>query len=441
MEAAGDEPVGAHARIRGLMSQSGRERREAAKALLQAPDPALVPGLVDALFFTARAQRGEILDVLRVLAGADAGREYYDWVALVGRRQDLRPAPGYLQWKRELLSRIDARYGNVLFPEVPVRIRLEEIVWGGVALDGIPALETPPHVAAAKAGLSDRERVLGLSVNGEHRVYPLRYLSWHEMANDKLGGQPITVSLCTLCGSGVAYSARTPGGGAYSFGTSGLLYRSNKLMYDRQTFTLWSNLTGEPVVGRLAGSPVRLGMLPVSLTTWGEWRRRHPDTTAVKLDAEYGRRWSFEYRPGAADRARAGVSFPVWQKSGALPEREEVFGLRLGTAAKAYPLEALSRAGAVNDTLDGRPIVLFADAGGAARAYERGAHTFGQTPDASALVDEGGRTWRLEEDALRPQGGGPELQPLGRLPGHVAFWFGWFGFFPHTEVWIPSPAP
>jgi hypothetical protein len=172
--AAPDDPVGAHAALRGLMSRHAQERKDAARRLGAAPDPALVSGLVDALFFTARAQRGELMDVLRVLAGEDAGREYYDWVALVGRRHDLRPAAGYLDWKRELLSRIDPRYANVLYPGAPARIRLEEIVWGGVPLDGIPTLERPPHVAPAKAGLGGGERVLGVSVNGTHRARPFR---------------------------------------------------------------------------------------------------------------------------------------------------------------------------------------------------------------------------------------------------------------------------
>lgn len=194
LEAGGSAAAAAdYAQILPLMSSGRDERREAARALVAAPDPALVAGLVDALFFTPRGQRDELLEVLRVLAGEDAGREYYGWVELLGRREDLRPAPGYLEWKRSLLSRIDRRYGNVLFTGAPARIRLEEIVWGGVPLDGIPALDDPPHVPAAKAGLSGREKVFGVSLGGEHRAYPLRYLSWHEMANDRLGGEPIVL--------------------------------------------------------------------------------------------------------------------------------------------------------------------------------------------------------------------------------------------------------
>lgn len=229
------------------------------------------------------------------------------------------------------------------------------------------------------------------------------------------------------------YSARTPAGGAYTFGTSGLLYRSNKLMYDRQTFTLWSNLTGEPVLGRLAGSPVRLAMLPVGLTTWEEWRRRHPDTTVVKLDGGFGARWNFEYRPGAADRARAGVSFPVWRKSRALPDKEEVFGLRLSGAARAYPVEAVTREGVVNDVLGNEPVVIVGDRdSGAVSAYRRGGRTFKSARNVFELLDESGRAWRVEEDALTSP-----AERLPRLAGHVVFWFAWYAFFPDTEVYRP----
>ncbi len=229
----------------------------------------------------------------------------------MGRREDLKPKPGYLAYKAELFSRIDARYPKILYDGAPSRIRLEEIVFGGVPLEGIPALDRPANLPAVEAKyLSDSERVFGVSVGGEQRAYPLRMLDWHEMLNDVVGGVPVTLSYCTLCGSGVLYDTRTPSGQAYTFGTSGLLYRSNKLMVDRQTLTLWNNMTGEPAVGRLARSPIRLPVLPVTITTWKEWRTRHPGTTALALDKEMERRWGFSYLPGAADRRRAGVNFP-----------------------------------------------------------------------------------------------------------------------------------
>lgn len=425
--------------VRDLASDDGGIRRRAAGRLIEAGDRSLVPGLVDALFFIPRKNRGLALNVLEALTGEARGSRYLDWVEYVGSRTDLRPKEGYAGFKGSLFSRIDPRFGQLLHDGVPARIRLEEVVWGGVRFEGIPALDRPRHVPAAEAGylLAD-ELVFGVSAGGEHRAYPRRILSWHEMANDVLGGEPVTLSFCTLCNSAIAYSGRLPSGQTLTFGTSGLLYRSNKLMVDRSTGTLWSNLTGEAVVGTLAeplDQPAPgLELLPVTLTTWAGWLSRHPDTTALALEPERGRRWGFDYSPGAADRARAGVSFPVWRKSARLDPKAEVYTLRVGGAAKAYPLEAVLAEGVVHDRVGDAHLVLLADPeSGAVRAYRRGGHSFRRAEDGG-LVDEEGRPWSLTETALEPPAGAG-LEPLPRLPGHVTFWFGWFGFFPETEVY------
>lgn len=456
---AAPEPLAAaegYGLIRDLLSERGELRRRAAGRLIEARDLSLVPGLVDALFFIPRKDRGVALNVLEALTGERRGSRYLDWVEYVGGRTDLAPKEGYAGFKASLFERIDPRFGSLLGEGVPARIRLEEVVWGGVRFEGIPALDRPRHVPAAEAGylLAD-ELVFGVSAGGEHRAYPRRILSWHEMANDVVGGEPVTLSFCTLCNSAVLYSGRLPSGQVVTFGTSGLLYRSNKLMVDRATGTLWSNLLGEAVIGSLAGGradgaegagggaeaePARLESLPVTLTTWAEWRSLHPETTVLALEPERGRRWGFDYSPGAADRARAGVSFPVWQKSARLEPQAEVYALRLGGAPKAYPLERLETEGVVNDAVGGEPVVLVSDPeSGAVRAYRRGAHRFARGAGGE-LADGEGRRWRLTEEALLP----PEdagLEPLPRLPGHVTFWFGWFGFFPDTEVYGAEAVP
>jgi len=423
-----------YALVRQLMSEKDGERQEAAAKLLKGRDVSLVPALVDALFFTPKRARAELLEALRGLTGENAGTGYYEWVELVGRRTELAARPGYMEWKLSLLSRIDPTYHKVFYRDAPVRIRLEEIVWGGVRLDGIPALDDPPRVSAKEAGfLTASELVFGVSAGGAHHAYPLRYLSWHEMVNDIIGGEPVTLSYCTLCNSGIAYSGRTPEGERRTFGTSGLLYRSNKLMFDRQTYTLWSNLTGEPVVGRLARSPIRLGVLPATVTTWEDWRSAHPDTTVLKLDDSFGRRWSYTYTPGAADRVRAGVSFPVWLKSKALEPKAEVYALRTGSHAKAYPVERVLQAGVVNDRVGDVDLVLVGDAkSGAVRAYRRDGLTFSPAGDDSELRNEAGERWRITEEALLPESG--SAPRLDRVPGHLSYWFAWYGFFPQTEI-------
>jgi hypothetical protein len=423
--------------LRRLMSESAGERRKAARALADSKDLSLLPGLVDAYFFLPKARRAEAHSALTALTGEKRSDRYHDWVELVGARENLVPKPGYLAWKAELFSRIDPRYKSILYDGAPSRIRLEEVVFGGVPVEGIPALDNPAHIPAAEAKyLNDSERVFGVSAGGEQRAYPLRILDWHEMANDVVGGEPVTLSYCTLCGSGVLYQTRTPSGQAYTFGTSGLLYRSNKLMIDRQTLSLVNNLTGEPAVGRLARSPVRLPVLPLTITTWKEWRERHPRTTVLALDREMERRWGFSYLPGAADRRRAGVSFPVWLKSGALDPKEEIYAVRLGEAAKAYPIERALKERVINDTLAGEALVVVADPeSGAVRIYRRGGRTFAPGGNARELVDERGKRWSVEENSLVAEGD----SPLERLPGHQAFWFGWYSFFPRSELYGGPP--
>jgi len=179
--------------VRKTMSTNAAERKQAAAALIQLQDLTLVPPMVDAIFFTPKNSRQELTSALRNLTHENAGNDYYSWVEILGRRNDIKPDPDYLDWKTKLLSRIDPHYKKVL--RMPMRIRVEEIVWGGVPLNGIPSLEKPETASADKASyLQPNELVFGLEMDGESRAYPLRILSWHEMTNDVLAGNPITLS-------------------------------------------------------------------------------------------------------------------------------------------------------------------------------------------------------------------------------------------------------
>jgi hypothetical protein len=420
--------------VRQLMEPEPRKRKAAAKRLTRANETRLLPALVDALFFTPREHRAEMVEVLRAFSGHRGGDRYQEWVELVGRREELVPLEGYRSFKATLFSRIDPRFVKILGGEGPARIRLEEIVWGGVRVEGIPALERPAKLAASAAtDLGERDLVLGVSLGGTHHAYPVKVLSWHEMVNDDVGGEPISLSYCTLCGSAVLYSTRQESGEALTFGTSGLLYRSNKLMIDRQTGSLWSNLTGEAVLGNAAAAGSRLEPLPVTLTRWLAWRNAHPETTVMGVDPQLGRRYGFLYEDGAADRARAGVSFPVWPQDDRLPAKTEVLALRVEGRAKAYELEAVRRQGVVNDVVGDFPLVVLADESGAVRAYRRGTGDLLEGPQRGLLVDGAGQRWRVTEEALEPLDGTTRHE---RLPAHVAYWFGWYGFYPDTELWM-----
>jgi hypothetical protein len=327
---------------------------------------------------------------------------------------------------------------------------VEEIQWGGVAVDGIPALDNAQMVSPEEATyLLPTEPVFGVAINGDERAYLLRIMDWHEMANDVVGGVPMSLAYCTLCGAGIAFDGRASDGQTYDFGSSGFLYRSNKLMYDRQTRTLWNQLTGEPVLGELVDEDLELTLLPVVLTMWEDWQMQHPDTKVLSLETGYER----FYQPGAAYGdyfSSSSTMFPVWQRGELLDTKDRIYALRIDGTPKAYPLNDLALEGVINDQIGDSNLVLVAnrgrvmvrgenlrvgevlyEAGGEVRAYDRGDEVFSPGEDPDVIFDSQGREWQVTEEALLSPDG--EVAP--RINGHLAYWFGWFAFFPNTLVY------
>jgi hypothetical protein len=151
----------------------------------------------------------------------------------------------------------------------------DEIVQGGPPRDGIPALDEPDSVEAGDARfLKPDDRILGISLRGAARAYPIRILNYHEVVNDRIGTEPVVITYCPLCGSGMAFSSEV-GGRLLTFGVSGLLYNSDVLLFDRQTESLWSQLRKQAVTGPLKGQ--ELEMLPVAHTAW-----RHLTATPMR---------------------------------------------------------------------------------------------------------------------------------------------------------------
>ena len=176
-------------------------------------------------------------------------------------------------------------------------VPLSEIREGGPARDRIPALVYPTFLAAHKAAgiLKDSDRVLGVFWNGVAKAYPVRILNWHELVNDELGGRPILVSWCPLCGSGLVYDPVIEGR-RYDFGVSGKLYKRNLLFFDRQTDSLWSQLLCEAVTGPMAGT--RLHILPAENTTWGAWKHTHRATLVLSFATGYQRNYEQDHYAG-----------------------------------------------------------------------------------------------------------------------------------------------
>jgi hypothetical protein len=240
------------------------------------------------------------------------------------------------------------------------------------------------------------------------------------------------------------YSAKIDGEPT-TFGTSGMLYRSNKLMYDRKTNTLWSSLTGRPVIGELAQRDLKLDFFPVELTMWGDWLAEHPDTKVLSRDTGYYPPRFYEPETDTASiyydyRVKAETMFPVWDRDDRLDTKDEVLGFSSGDSHKAYPVATLRGLNLVNDRVGEQNIVIVASGSSSSiRIYESADYSFSLPPDAgevhgipSTLIDQDGNEWAVSEDALTS--GDTELPELRRLPSFISFWFGWFAFHPDTAL-------
>ena len=242
------------------------------------------------------------------------------------------------------------------------------------------------------------------------------------------------------------YSAKI-NGEPTTFGTSGMLYRSNKVMYDRLTNSLWNQLTSQPVIGPLWDSGIKLDFFPVMLTTWEEWLELHPDTTVLHQEtgvypAEF---YAPEDDPGAIYYQyfnTPDTMFPVPDRDDRLETKDVVLGVQLNDSYKAYSAAALQQSRIVNDVVGGEEIVVLGSgASQGASAYYRGERAFGLAPDddgislgiPSLIADDGGDTWRVTEQFLINTT--DESETLARIPTHMSFWFGWFQFHPDTELY------
>jgi hypothetical protein len=276
------------------------------------------------------------------------------------------------------------------------RIDVAEVRAGGPARDGIPALSDPRAVAASEGEWDDDEAVIGVALGGEARAYPLTVLVWHELVNDLVGGVPLLVSYCPLCGTGIVFDRRVDGV-VRSFGVSGLLYRSDLLLYDRETESLWSQISAEAVTGPAEGG--RLALLPSRMLPWKLWRERHPETTV--LTTETGHRRLYGTWPYGDYAQSKRLLYPVEFDRSYHP-KTPTLGLRVpGGAARAYPADELIRAGGrVEERFGGGRVVV---------GYDNEAQYFEFTTPEGVEAIEG-------------------------------FWFAWSAFHPETSIFTAPAA-
>jgi hypothetical protein len=285
-------------------------------------------------------------------------------------------------------------------------------------LDHAPLLR-----AQAATYMTPDELVLGVELGGDARAYPLRILDPHGVANDTINHIPVALAYCRPCGSAVLYRTDTPKG-TLTLAPSGRFRDGDPLLADRQTGTLWKQLTGTPVEGALAGSGIELQPLPVVLTTWTSWSQSHLGTRVLSLETGFHRK----YEPGKPgdDPAPAEASW--------------VYGLVLGGAARAYPIDLLTRQGVIDDELGGHPVVIVAEPGAdpknrTVRAYERGDRVFirsGHSFLGSSFVnDQAGHPWMVGEESLAT----PDGKKLPRLPGKLTLAAGWSAAYPQGQIY------
>ena len=372
-----------------------------------------------------------LLRLIEVKTGEEHGYDLGAWQRAMWNAPEAKH-PRYAAFKGALHGFLDPRF-PAYFDEVgePL-IRLDEIVWGGVRQDGIPPLRYPAMLAAGDVGyLEDDHIVFGISVNGDARAYPKRILGWHEMFVDTVGGVPVAGVYCTLCGTVILYRTEHDGVN-HALGTSGFLYRSNKLMYDQATQSLWSTMRGIPVVGPLAGKGIVLDRGSVVTTTWGEWRRRHPHTKVLSLDTGHAR----NYDEGAAYReyfATDDLMFQVPARDARLKNKDEVFTVLLGAHPDrplAISADFLAANPVHHDAIEDTAFVVLTDPSGANRAYASGDVTFTSYDGDRGAEDSAGATWAMDEHALTAADG----RVLHRIPAQRAFWFGWYAAFPRTRL-------
>ena len=421
--------------VRELFTPEPLIRRQALAVLQNRGKVDVVPGLIEVMRFVR--DNADVDRTLAALTGEPAGKTWPEWVLWQQAHPEITPFPGFDAFKADVMAVIDPSFREFLKPGVAHEIRLEEILWGGVPKDGIPALTNPEQIASAEATwLTDDELVFGVELNGDARAYPLRILDWHEMFNDVVGGVPVTLAYCTLCGSGILYDARVPGRAEpFVFGSSGFLYRSNKLMYDQATKSLWNQFTGRPVVGSLTGSGIELKVLAVTIASWRDWRAAHPKTTVLSLKTGFDR----DYTPGqpyGAYFASDKLMFPDLVPDHRLAPKAYVFALRADGHQRAWPLDRFKDERVINDRVGDLDVVLIGDAATrTVRAYRSDGRAFEAGPGGTTVRADG-TAWRVEEDALIAADG----RRLERLPGHIAYWFAWQTFIEGAPLAEAAPS-
>ncbi len=322
---------------------------------------------------------------------------------------------------------------------------------GGPPRDGIPSIDQPQFVGVeqAAAWLAGNEPVIALEINGDARAYPLQILTWHEIANDTVGGVPVVVTFCPLCNAALTFDRRL-GAEVLEFGVSGLLRNSDLIMYDRTTESLWQQFTGEGVIGDLAGE--QLAFLPSSLVSFADFRAAYPKGQVLSRETGASRPYGRNPYEGY-DTIGSNPFLYRGPMDGRLQAVERVVTVSLADEGIdiAYPLSVLSAVGVIQESRGGRDLAVFHRSG---TSSALGAETIAEGQDVGAtgvfdaLLDGRKLTFQVQEEEIVDAETGSSWNILGQATGGPLqgrqlepvvhgnhFWFSWAAFKPDTIVY------
>jgi cytochrome c biogenesis protein CcdA/thiol-disulfide isomerase/thioredoxin len=333
-------------------------------------------------------------------------------------------------------------------------IDLNELIGGIPAADPrdvIPPLDSPEYesVGAASEWLEGREPGVLVEVGDDVRFFPLRIMTFHEIVNDNIGGRPVVVTFCPLCNTAVVFDP-TVGGDVLRFGVSGLLRFSDLVMWDSATETLWQQITGEAIVGELAGT--QLELLPSAVIAWDEFQESFPEGRVLSRQTGFQR--SYGTNPYVGYSSSTQPFLFDGDIDDRFPALERVVGVTVGEADKAFPFSIISGPRVVNDSVGDVPVAIFwgsdtADAldtaniaegatVGTGIAFDRRVAgdvlTFTANGDDTFTDTKTSSTW----DLLGQATAGPlEGEQLDTVVHRNDFWFAWAAFNTGDPVYIP----
>ncbi|MBS3793148.1 DUF3179 domain-containing protein, partial [Candidatus Bipolaricaulota bacterium] len=277
-----------------------------------------------------------------------------------------------------------------------------------------------------------------LNYAGTKIAYPQIIMVRHEIVNEKINGDPLSITYCPLTGTAIGFRGKVAGETS-EFGTSGKLLNSNLVMYDRATGTdsYWPQILGRSVQGPNLGD--RLDTFPVIWTTWGRWKNKHPDTTVLTSDTGYIRSYGNDpygsYRKEGTYYQQGEPMFGVMDKSNVFPQKKVVVGIKAKDCALAVPKEEFRSVELTQVELGGEPILIaYEESLDAVRAYSRNVARETREfvkQDGNLISQPDGTTWKMTGEPVDGPLSDHELQPVSFFN---AMWFSWYSYYPETEI-------